>query len=139
MVTTDAPPSSPSAFADDQVEVEKVAAAIATFRVPKPKRKPSVGSNPLSVGSEAKPSVGSRRKTNPDKPPSVAGFKWSQNGSGWDCKAYEKHANGSETQQHLAYLGKRELATMRKAATDREDLRRLVKEWIAQKRTEKGR
>jgi hypothetical protein len=46
---------------------------------------------------------------------------------------------GKTTEAHIAYLGKKELAKMRRESTDRDELRQLVKAWIAEKESTKGK
>lgn len=97
--------------------------------------------NPLPVRERVivvKPSTGRRRKSNAEKPPAIRGYKWAVNGAGFDCRKYAE-INGETVEAFVAYLGKRKLAEMRAESSDAAHLRQLVKEWIQEKESTKGK
>ena len=96
--------------------------------------------NPLPVRERViviKPSTGRRRKINVEKPPAIRGYKWAVNGAGFDCRKYTE-SNGGAVEIFVGYLGKKKLAEMRLQSEDKDALRQLVREWIAEKESMKG-
>lgn len=93
--------------------------------------------NPLPV-AKVKPSTGSRRKSNPEKPPAIRGYKWGANGAGFDCRKFTE-TNGRLVEIFVGYLGKKKLAEMRLQSEDKDELRQLVKAWIQEKEAAKGK
>lgn len=92
--------------------------------------------NPLPV--ETVPSASRGRKFNPVKPPAIRGYKWSPNGAGFDCRKF-KEKNGKVIESFVAYLGKKKLSEFRSLSADREELRELIRNWILEKESEKGK
>lgn len=98
--------------------------------------------NPLPVGEvgeiSVKPSASKGRKFNPVKPPAIRGYKWSPNGAGFDCRKFAEK-NGKVVESFVAYLGKKKLSEFRSLSENREELRELVRNWILEKESEKGK
>lgn len=92
--------------------------------------------NPLPVAKE-KPSTGRARKNNPEKPPTIRGYKWGANGAGFDCRKFAE-TDGRLVEIFIGYLGKKKLAELRAQSEDKDELRQLVKAWIAEKEAAKG-
>ena len=89
--------------------------------------------NPVTVETE-KYTARTGRVFNPNKPPAIRGYKWSQKGVGFDCRKITK--NG---ETYIAHLGKKKLSEFRSLSADREELREQVKNWILEKESKKGK
>lgn len=81
-----------------------------------------------------KNTAGTGRVFNPNKPPAIRGYKWSQKGVGFDCRKVTKNGD-----VYIAHLGKKKLSDFRSQSADREELRELVRNWILEKESEKGK
>lgn len=75
---------------------------------------------------------------NPNKPPAVLGHKWSASGAGFDCRKFWIE-DGKTHEVWIGYLGKKKLSEFRSLSADREELRELVRNWILEKESEKGK
>ena len=93
----------------------------------------TITEKPVIVTTQ-KNTAGTGRVFNLNKPPAIRGYKWSQKGVGFDCRKVTKNGD-----VYIAHLGKKKLSDFRSQSADREELRELVRNWILEKESEKGK
>ncbi len=134
-MTADAPPPSPSAFAGEPDEAEKVAPEIATFRLPET---PSVKPSGSGYGNTP-PVADASQPSDKDELHVLEKVQWEAKADGsfeaWHAPNGSKSPRKEKT--YLGRVGKRLLAKWGAMPPD-ERRAAVVAEWIADRRREKG-